>query len=102
MIPLLDVFAVSVAIFAIGLAGIAMDRHLIVIVLGIELILIASAIALIDFFAYSQPQNPDAVVMLLAIFTVAAVEVIAVITFYVHMKSLNVDFDVTKLSKMKW
>ncbi|MDE1861061.1 MAG: NADH-quinone oxidoreductase subunit K [Candidatus Micrarchaeota archaeon] len=102
MIPLFYFITVSVVMLAIGLAGIASDRHLIVIVLGVELILVASIISLVGFFTYSQPQNTDAIAMLLALFVVAAVEVIAVITFYVHMKSMNVDFDVTKLSRLKW
>lgn len=70
--------------------------------LAVELIFVSSIIALISFFSYSQTPNPDAVVMLLSIFAVAAVEIIAVITFYVYMKHRNIEFDVTKLSKLKW
>lgn len=96
------VFGLSVALFEIGLAGIAADRHLIVMMLAIELIFVSSIIALIAFFSYSQTPNPDAVIMLLSIFAVAASEIIAVITFYVYMKHRGIDFDVTRLSKMKW
>jgi NADH:ubiquinone oxidoreductase subunit K len=70
--------------------------------LSVELIFVASIIALIGFFSYNQAVNPDAVIMLIAVFAVAAVEVIAVITFYVYMKHRGIDFDVSKLSKLKW
>jgi len=102
MILLTYLIGFSIVLFAIGLAGIAAERHLIVILLAIELIFVASTIALVSFFAYSASPDPDAVLMLFSIFTVAAVEVITVITFYVYMKKYGVEFDVTKLSKMKW
>lgn len=102
MIPLLYVYALSIALFAIGLAGIAIERHLVVILLSVELIFVASTIALVGTFSYSAMPNPDAVLMLFSIFTVAAVEIITVIAFYVYMKHYGIEFDVTKLSRMKW
>ncbi len=102
MIPLIYIFGLSLALLAIGLAGIATDRHLIVIMLSIELIFVASIISLVGFFSYNNPVNPDVVIMLLAIFAVAAVEIISVITFYIYMKHRGIDFDVGKLSRLKW
>ncbi len=102
MIPLLYPFLLAVALLAIGLAAIAAERHLVVIMLAVELIFVASTIALVSFFSYSVHPNPDAVTMLFAIFTVAAVEIITVITFYVYMKYHGIEFDVTKLSGLKW
>lgn len=102
MIPILYLFALSIALLAIGLAAIAAERHLVLIMLAIELIFVGSTIALVSFFSYTSPANPDAVLMLFSIFAVAAVEIITVITFYVYMKYRGVEFDVTKLSKLKW
>ncbi len=99
---MLYIFGLSIALFAIGLAGIASDRHLVVIMLAIELIFVASIISLVGFYYYNSPVNPDVFTMLFAIFAVAAVEIITVITFYVYMKQKGMDFDVSKLSKMKW
>ena len=102
MIGLEYLFGLSIALFAIGLAGIAADRHLIVILLAVELILVASTIGLVAFYSSGAADGPDAVLMLFAIFSVAAVEVMAAITFYIYMKRYGIDFDVAKLSKMKW
>lgn len=102
MIELIYIFALSLGILSIGLAGIGSDRHLVIILLGVELVLIASTIALVSFFSYNASPNPEAVVMLFAIFAVAAAEVITVITFYIYMKSRGLDFDVSKLTRLKW
>ena len=102
MIELTYMYALSIALFAIGLAGIATERHLVVIMLSVELIFVASTIALIGYFSYGSSSNSNAVLMLFSIFAVAAVEIITVITFYVYMKHHGIEFDVTKLSSMKW
>ncbi len=99
---LLYVFALSLVLIGIAFAGLATDRHFIVIMLGIALILVASTIALVGFFDYNAVQNPGAIVMLISIWAVAAVEIITLMAFYVYMKYRGADFDVTKLSKMKW
>lgn len=102
MIELTYLFALSLALFAIGLAGIASDRHFIVIMLAVELILVASTVALVSFFSYAKASSADPVMMLFSIFAVAAAEIVTVVTFYVYMKHHGVDFDISKLSKMKW
>lgn len=102
MINLFYPMLISIVLFALGAAAIAVERHLVVIVLAVELMLVASVITLVTIFSFATPPNPDALMMFLAILTVAAVEAIVVITLYIHMKFMNVDFDVTKLSRMKW
>ncbi len=92
----------AVALLAVALAGIVTDRHFVVIMLAVELMFISSSILLIYFFSYSPSPSPEAVPMIVAIWAVAAVEVIALITFYVYMKSRGFDFDVTRLSKLRW
>lgn len=102
MIVLLYVFALALVLIGIALAGISTDKHFVVILLGVELMLVASTIALVGFFDYSSVQNPGAVVMLISIWAVAAVEIITLVTFYIYMKFRGADFDVTRLSRMKW
>ncbi len=102
MIDLIYIVATSLALVGIAFAGIATDRHFILIMLAIELIFVASSILLVGYFAYNQVSNPGALIMLIGIWGVAAVEIITLITFYIYMKHRGIDFDVTKLSKMKW
>ena len=89
-------------LFAIGLAGIASDRHFVAIILAIEVILIAGIIALVSFFTSAGTASAGPILMLIAIWAVAATEIIVLITFYVYMKYNGISFDITKLSKMKW
>jgi NADH:ubiquinone oxidoreductase subunit K len=96
------ILVAAAALLGISLAGIITDRHFVVIMLAIELMLISSSILLVYFFAYSIAPDASVVPMLVSIWSVAAVEVITLITFYVYMKSRGFDFDVTKLSKLRW
>lgn len=95
-------FMASVAVVAVALAGIVSDRHFIVMMLAIELIFVASAVLLVSFFSFARSPDPAAVDMLISIWAVAATEVIAMVTFYVYMKSQGFNFDVAKLSRLKW
>jgi NADH:ubiquinone oxidoreductase subunit K len=96
------VIAIAFSLAGIALAGISTDRHFVVIMLAVELILLASTILLVTFFTYQKSPDPSGIVMLISIWTVAAVEVITVIAFYVYVKARGLDFDVTRLSRMKW
>ncbi len=89
-------------LFAIGLAGIASDRHFVALLLAVELIMVASIIALVSFFTSSTSASASPVIMLLSIWAVAATEIIVLITFYIYMKYNGISFDITTLSKMKW
>jgi len=92
----------SIALIAIAIAGIISERHFVAVMLAIELIFISSTVLLVSFFSLSGGSGADAFLMLTGIWSVAAVEVIALVTFYICMKSLSFDFDITKLSKLKW
>ena len=96
------VLIAAVALIGVALAGIITDRHFVVILLAVELMFIASSILLVYFFSYGASPDASAVPMIISIWSVAAVEVITLITFYVYMKARGFDFDVTKLSKLKW
>ena len=90
-----------VALVGIALAAIAVERNLIVILLAIELIFLASTIAIVGFMSYSQ-GSALGVMALVAVWTVAAIEIITLVAFYVYMKSKGYSFDVSLLSRMKW
>jgi len=92
----------AVSLLAIALTGIITSRHFILIMLAIGLVFLASSIALVSFFAYAQNPSPSAVTMLIGIWAVASTEIITLITFYVYMKVRGLDFDLTRLSKLKW
>jgi NADH:ubiquinone oxidoreductase subunit K len=94
--------AASVALVAIAITGIIVDRHLIVTMLAIELMFVASSILLVSFFSFAGSPEPDAVAMLVGIWAVAASVVIATVTLYVCMKAQGFDFDMAKLSRLKW
>ncbi len=102
MIPLEFPMVLGMVVIAIALAGISTERHFIVIMLAVELIFLASTILLVSFFSYSTDPNPIGVMALISVWSVAAAEVITMIAFYVYIKAKGYDFDVTKLSKMKW
>ncbi|MEM3839062.1 MAG: hypothetical protein QXF01_00565 [Candidatus Micrarchaeaceae archaeon] len=103
LFPLAYIFALSVTLLGITIAGLASERHFIVLMLGITITLMSSTIALVAFFEYnSSAPNPGAIVMLISIWAVAAVEVITLMAFYMYMKHRGADFDVSRLSQMKW
>ncbi|MDE1822721.1 MAG: NADH-quinone oxidoreductase subunit K [Candidatus Micrarchaeota archaeon] len=90
------------ALLGVSLAGIITDRHFVVIMLAVEVMLVASMIATVAFISYNEAPDPIGFVFLIALWAVAAAETIALVTFYIYMKYRGVDFDVTKLSRMKW
>lgn len=102
MIALSYVLAVCAGLLAVAFAGVATERHFIVVMLAIELIFLASTIAIVAFFSYAQNPGPDGVVALVSIWAVAAVEIITLITFYVYMKSRGFGFDISTLSRLRW
>lgn len=91
----------AIALFAIGIAGIISSRHLLVIMLGIELMLVAATVAAVSFFSFSH-INSGIMIVLLAIWSVAIADTIAFVTFYVYIKAHGMDLDISKMSRMKW
>lgn len=102
MLPIEYIMGTCVALLGIALAGIIMERHFVIIMLAVEVMLVAGMIATVAFMSYNGSADPVGFVLLAAIWAVAATETIALVTFYVYMKYRGVDFDVTKLSRMKW
>lgn len=70
--------------------------------LGIELILAGSTVALVSFYSYASSPAPSGIILLISIWAVAATEIITLIGVYVYMKATGFDLDVSKLTKLKW
>lgn len=88
-------------LLSIAIAGIVSDKHFVVVLLGVELVFIASLILLGYFFSSAAGPNPSGVALFISIWTVASAEVITLIAFYIYMKANGISFDISKLSKLK-
>jgi NADH:ubiquinone oxidoreductase subunit K len=97
MTPTLQLFLViSAALFSIGLLAALSRRHVIFILIGIEMMLAAANLNFIAFWRFSlQSQAPTGV--MIAIFSIAiaaaeaAVGLALVIAVYRHYRTTNVD-----------
>ncbi|MCL4382059.1 hypothetical protein M1614_03735 [Candidatus Marsarchaeota archaeon] len=90
----------SIALFAIGISGIAVSRHFLIMVFSIEIMIIASSLfALSVFSGFLYYGN---IVLLLVFFwSIAAVDIIAAMVFYRYLVRTKMSLDVTKLSEYK-
>ncbi|MEM0200928.1 MAG: hypothetical protein QXD23_00810 [Candidatus Micrarchaeaceae archaeon] len=102
MIPLFYILSICVALMSIGIAGVAIEKNFITIMIAIELIFLASSIAFVGFFSYSSSPNASGFVGLITIWAVAAVEIISLIAIYIYMKANGFEFNIELLSKLKW
>ncbi|WP_395480171.1 NADH-quinone oxidoreductase subunit NuoK [Candidatus Curculioniphilus buchneri] len=93
MIPLSHGFALAAILFILGLTGIVIRRNLLFILLGIEIMINASALALV--IAGSYWEQADGQIMYILAITVAAVEASInlglLLRLYRHYHTLNVD-----------
>ena len=93
--------AAALALFAIGLSGIVASRHFVVMILSSEVILVSAIIAAAAFFSSATAGDGSFIVLVLTIWAIAGAEIIVLVSFYTRMKSMNVDFDVSKLNKLR-
>ena len=91
--------ALSLAVFAIGIAGMASSRHFLIMVISSEVAIAASALLATAFFSYVSAGN--ILMLLLSIWSVAAMEVVALVAVYRYMAKTGMIMDVTRLSKLK-
>ncbi len=91
---------IAFILFSIGLGGVAISRHFILMIISVEMMLVAGTILAVSFFSYLLPGSAI-VVLLFAIWSVAAIEIISLIVFYRYMSKENLSLDVSKLSKLK-
>jgi NADH-quinone oxidoreductase subunit K len=92
----------SSLLFCIGLAGVLVRRHAVMVLIGIELMLNAANLNFVAFWRY-RPGGEDATGLMWVIFSIAvaaaeaAVGLSLVILIYRHRKSVQLDeFDSLK------
>lgn len=74
MIGLEVVLAVGAALFAIGLYGVLSQTNAIMVIMGVELLLGASALNLVAFTRYAWPETAQGSFFVLIVVTLMAVE----------------------------
>jgi NADH:ubiquinone oxidoreductase subunit K len=90
------VFMVGLAMFAVGIAGLATSKHLIIMVAAAEIALLSSAIVAVS--NYGTSDYAGLLDFLFVIWTIAAVEIMCLIAFYRYMVKERMSLDVSKLS----
>ncbi len=68
---------VGALLFGVGVAGVLSQRNAMMVLMSIEIILNACILTLIAFWRFVKPDNYDAQVFVIIIFTIAAVEMAA-------------------------
>lgn len=94
MIPLEHFLLLSAFLFCIGLAIIIIKRHMVVVLMGIELILNAANLNLIAFSQYDPERIQGQFFALFVIIVAASEAAIAlaiVIQVYRHFQTVNLD-----------
>jgi len=101
MIPLEHVIGLSAILFVIGVAGVALRRNLIVVLMSIELMLNAENLAFVGFNRL-HPDRLDGQAFVLTVIAVAAAEVAVglgiVISMFRNRDSVNLE----DVSLLKW
>jgi NADH:ubiquinone oxidoreductase subunit K len=97
MTPTLQAFLiVSAALFSIGLLTALSRRHVIFVLIGIEMMLAAANINFVAFWRFG-PQTPSPTGVMVAIFSIAiaaaeaAVGLALVIAVYRHYRTTNIN-----------
>ncbi len=98
MMPI-DFITLSFALFSVGVAGIATSRHLAIMIMSVEVVLVAATLAATAFFYFSA--TGAILPLLFTIWSIAAAEAMMLIVFYRFMARSEVSLDVTKLSELK-
>lgn len=98
MIPIYFVM-LSFALFSAGIAGMSTSRHLAIMIMSVEVVLVASTLAATAFFYFAAAGA--ILPLLFAIWSVAAAEAMLLIVFYRYMTRNEMSLDVTKLSELK-
>jgi NADH:ubiquinone oxidoreductase subunit K len=92
--------ALSIAIFAIGVSGVAASRHFLMAGLSIEVMLLASTLLAVTLFYYYSSAS-SVISLLLSLWSVAAAETMAFMVLYRYLVKWNLGMDITKLSKLR-
>jgi NADH:ubiquinone oxidoreductase subunit K len=92
----------SVALFSIGLYGALTKRSAVVILMSIELMLNAAAIAMVAFSRYIVPTLLTGQLFTIFIIVVAAAEATVGLAIIMSVYRNRETIDVTKIDLMKW
>jgi NADH-quinone oxidoreductase subunit K len=99
MIPEIYFVVISLALFAMGVAGITASRHFLIMILSIEIILVAASLLATVFFYFNS--GGGIMLLLFLVWSIAAAEAIALVAFYRYMARFEFSLDVSKLSKYR-
>jgi len=106
MLPMNHVIALSVALFGIGVLGVAIRRNLIVMLMSIELMLNAANLAFVGFNRiWSQVEGAPALdgqVFVLTVIAVAAAEVAVGLGILLSMFRNRDSVNVEEVNLLKW
>lgn len=106
MVPIEHVIALSAILFAIGVAGVAMRRNLIVILMSIELMLNAANLAFVGFNrmwpGVEGAPAVDGQIFVLIVITVAASEVAVGLGIFLSMFRNRDSVNVEEVNLLKW
>jgi NADH-quinone oxidoreductase subunit K len=101
MEPLSSFFAVSVILLGIGIYGLTTKRNAIRILFSVELIYNAANLNIIAFARLRNPPIVTGQVLVLFTIALAAMEAAVGLSIIILVSRLNVDIDLSKLSKLK-
>jgi NADH-quinone oxidoreductase subunit K len=100
MIPTLDAYVMlSAALFAVGFLGVLVRRNTLVVYMCLELMLVASTLALVAFSRYNGTEDGD--VFVFFILTVAAAEVAVGLAIIVALFRARQTVQVDELDSLK-
>jgi len=106
MVPLDHVIVLSALLFVIGVAGVAMRRNLIVVLMSIELMLNAGNLAFVAFnrlwTGTAGAPRLDGQVFVLMVITVAAAEVAVGLGILISMFRNRDSVDLEDVSLLRW
>lgn len=102
MIPLQYYLIASTALLSVGIFGVLTRKHVVQILLSIELILNAVTINFVAFSLYMTPQRPIGQVFAIFVITLAAAEVgvglAIILAVYKSLKTANIE----DIRLLKW
>ncbi len=85
------------ALFAVGISGVALSRHFLVIMFSVEIMLVAATLAAVSLLGIAPEGN--ILLLLFAVWAIAAAEVSAFVALYRHLARIEPDLDVTRLPR---
>ena len=95
MIDLPIVLAVGGLLFAVGLYGVLSQTNAIMVIMGVELMLGASALNLVAFTRFASPQSSEGSFFVLIVVTLMAIEATVgfalVVNLWRHRKTAELD-----------